>query len=252
VEVPGDAPWIHKNVPHGKVEMITHHSKVLGDVREVYVYTPPGYDANRGERYPVLYLFHGSNDVAAGWTWTGRAHVILDNLLAAGKAKPMLLVMPWAHAAPFGSAGSKNTELFERYLLEDVVPMVDATYRTAKGSANQALAGFSMGAGHSLYIGLRHPDSFGNLGLFSLSGMPRAFEETYKDALADAKGTNTKLKVFWIATGNEDPGIEGNRALRAALKKHGIRFTESEVQGGHFYPVFRREFAEFAPMLFQR
>jgi enterochelin esterase family protein len=252
VEVPGNAPWIYKDVPHGKVEMITQKSKVLGDVREVFVYTPPGYDSNRKQRYPVLYLFHGNNDVAAGWTWTGRAHVIMDNLLAEGKVKPMLLVMPWAHAAPYGAPGAQNTELFERYLLEDIVPLAEANYRTAKGSANRAIAGLSMGASHSLHIGLRHPDLFGNIGLFSMGGMPRDFEEVHKPALADAKGSNAKLKVFWIAIGKDDGGLERNRALRATLKKHGIRFTESEGEGGHFYPVFRRELAEFAPMLFQR
>lgn len=147
VEVPGDAPWIHKNVPHGKVEMVTHHSKVLGDVREVFVYTPPGYDAQRKEKYPVLYLFHGNNDVAAGWTWTGRAHVILDNLLAEGKAKPMLLVMPWAHAAPFGEAGQKNTELFERYLVEEVVPMVDSTVSDGEGGSEPGGGGLVDGCG---------------------------------------------------------------------------------------------------------
>ena len=164
----------------------------------------------------------------------------------------MLLVMPWAHAAPYGTAGLKNTELFERYLLEEVVPMVDSTYRTAKGSANRALAGLSLGASLSLNIGLRHLDLFGNIGLFSLAGFPRVFEETYKTLLADAKGANLKLKTFWIGIGKADEGLEGNRALRAALKKHGIQFTETELEGAHFYPVFRRELSEFAPMLFRR
>lgn len=250
VEIPGDAPWIAKEVPHGKVEMVTHHSKVLSGVREVFVYTPPGYEGKRSERYPVLYLFHGNNDVAAGWTWTGRAHIILDNLIAEGKAKPMILVMPWAHAAPFGAPG--NTELFDRYLVEEVVPLADAGYRTVKSPASRALAGLSMGAGISLYSGLRHLDRFGNIGLFSMGGMPRGFEETYRDALADPGATNAKLRVFWIAIGTEDEGLERNRALRATLRKHGIRFTESEGKGAHFYPVFRRELSEFAPMLFRR
>ena len=251
VEVPGNAPWIHRNVPHGKVEMLTQLSKTLGDVREVYVYTPPGYDANSRTRYPVLYLFHGNNDVAAGWTATGRAHVILDNLIAEGKAKPMLLVMPWGHAAPFGSAGQKNTELFEKYLLDDVVPLVESSYRTAKGSANRALAGLSMGASQSLHIGMRHPEQFGNLGLFSLAGFPRGFEENYRSTLSDAKSLNQKLKVLWIAIGTEDEGVAGNRMLRSLLKKNGVAFTESEGPGAHFYPVFRRELSEFAPMLFR-
>ena len=130
--------------------------------------------------------------------------------------------------------------------------MVDAQYRTAKGGSNRAVAGLSMGAGHSLHVGLRHLDLFGNIGLFSMGGVPRGFEETYQSALADVKGTNAKLKVFWIAIGKDDEGLERNRALRAALKKHGIQFTEAEGEGAHFYPVFRRELSEFAPMLFRR
>jgi enterochelin esterase-like enzyme len=252
VEVPGDALWIHKNVPHGKVEMHTHLSKTLGDVRELYVYTPPDYDANQPKKYPVLYLFHGNNDVAAGWTVTGRAHVILDNLIAEAKAEPMLIVMPWAHAAPYGSRGQTNTELFEQYLLEDVVPLVESKYRTANGGLNRALAGLSMGASLSLHIGLRHPELFGNIGLFSLTGLPGGFEQRYRSALSDAKSLNEKLKVFWIAIGTDDEGIEGNRALRSLLKKYGVQITESEGPGAHFYPVFRRELSEFAPKLFRQ
>lgn len=251
VEIPGDAPWIAKDVPHGKVEMITHHSRVLGDVREVFVYTPPGYEAAPSRRYPVLYLFHGNNDVAAGWTWTGRAHVILDNLIASGKAQPMILVMPWAHAAPFGAPGQENTEMFERYLVEEIVPLADTRYRTVKHRESRAIAGLSMGAGHSMHTGLRHLDLFANIGLFS-GGPSRAMEETHKAVLADAKATNAKLKTFWIAIGTEDEGLERNREMRAALRKHGIRFMEAEGPGGHFYPVFRRELSEFAPMLFRR
>lgn len=250
-EIPGDAPWIAKDVPHGTVEMVTHHSKVLGDVREVFVYTPPGYERNRNARYPVMYLMHGNNDVAAGWTWTGRAHIILDNLIAAGKAQPMILVMPWAHAAPFGAPGKKNTEMFERYLVEEVVPLAESRYRTVKDRQSRAIAGLSMGAGHSLHTGLRHLDLFANIGLFS-GGQSTGMEETHKAVLADSKATNAKLKTFWIAIGTDDEGLDRNRAMRAALRQHGIRFTESEGPGGHFYPVFRRELAEFAPMLFRR
>jgi enterochelin esterase family protein len=251
VEVPGAAPWLHRNVPHGRVEMITHHSTLLDSVREVYVYTPPGYYEKRSARYPVLYLFHGNNDVAAGWTWTGRAHVILDNLIAEGKAKPMLVVMPWAHAAPFEAPGRKNAELFEGYMVNEIVPLVDATYRTSRRPFDRALAGLSMGASLSLQIGLRHLDSFGNIGLFSLGGSVRGFEETYKAVVADPAATNAKLKVFWIAIGTGDEGLEQNRAFRAKLRKLGIRFTESEGSGAHFYPVFRRELSEFAPLLFR-
>lgn len=116
----------------------------------------------------------------------------------------------------------------------------------------RALAGLSMGASHSLHIGLRHPKLFGNLGIFSMGGLPRGFEETYKTAFENPKQFNATKNIFWIAIGTEDEGLARNRGLRAVLRKRGIQFTESEGAGGHFYPVFRRELTEFLPMLFRR
>src|SRR5262245_8121150 len=130
VEVPGDGTelWQPGAVPHGRVELVYVPSQALaGQTREVRVYTPPGYDRDSARRYPVLYLLHGSNDTAAGWTDVGRAHFILDNLIAQGKAVPMLIVMPWGHAAPFGGPQGDNTRLFERFLLDDALPAVEKT-----------------------------------------------------------------------------------------------------------------------------
>jgi enterochelin esterase family protein len=245
VEVPGDAPWLMKDVPHGRVEMLTHAARTLGGAkREVFVYTPPGYGKGAA-RYPALYLFHGSNDVAAGWTWTGHAHLILDNLIAAGKAKPMVIVMPWGHAAPFGAPG--NNEKFEKYLLEDVMPMVEGEYRL---TGERAVVGLSMGGGQALEIGLRHLDRFSAIGVFS-SGIPQRFEERFGDVLGDSKRVNGRLKLFWIGIGTEDGALARNRELRAVLEKRGVRFTGVETEGGHFYPVWRRYLTEVAPLLFR-
>ena len=153
-----------RDVPHGKVEINWEKSKAIhGETRAIWIYTPPGYEKN-SQRYPVLYLFHGSNDTAAGWTMAGDANFILDNLIAEKKAAPMIVVMPFGHATPFGvpaAAGSvSNDELFEEYVLKDVIPTVEAGYRVAPGRTNRAIAGLSMGGGQSLKIGVGHLDLF--------------------------------------------------------------------------------------------
>jgi enterochelin esterase-like enzyme len=254
VEVPGDEPWLYRDVPHGKVEINLHHSAVLGGVpRQVFVYTPPGYGSAATARYPVLYLFHGNNDVAAGWTFTGNANIILDNLIAEKKAIPMLVVMPWGHAVPFGAPReqqARNNDLFERYLIEEVLPLVESNYRTSAGGANRALAGLSMGGAQSLSIGLRHPDLFGNMGIFS-AGKPRDFETRFKAALDAPEDTNAKLKLFWIGVGKQDSILDNVRQLRAALEAHKIRHVAVESEGAHFYPVWRRYLTEFAALLFR-
>ena len=253
VEIPGTELWQLRDVPHGKVEMLTHRSKVLdGAERQVFVYTPPGYSKSKSA-YPVLYLFHGSNDVAAGWTWTGNAHLILDNLIADGKAVPMVIVMPWGHAVPFGSSRevqARNSELHERYVVEEVMPWIEGEYRLKTGAANRAVVGLSMGGGQALRIGLDHLDKFSHLGVFS-SGKPADMETRHAKALGDAKGTNARLKLFWIGIGTGDGALERARALHAALEKAGVQHEYVETGGGHFYPVWRRYLSIIAPRLFR-
>src|SRR5262245_60201385 len=156
VNVPGYPPelWEARDVPHGAVEVNWEKSKVIGDTRAYYVYTPPGYDPARSMRYPVLYLLHGNNDTAAGWTDVGKANFILDNLVAEKKALPMILVMPWGHAVPYGGPQSNNIATFERYLIGEVIPQVERKYRVARGREDRAIVGLSMGGGHALQIGL--------------------------------------------------------------------------------------------------
>ena len=178
VQVPGGMPWEFRDVPHGSLEVNVHKAATLdGAMRQVVVYTPPGYDKNRSERYPILYLLHGSNDLAVGWTMCGNANLILDNLQAEKKTVPMIVVMPWGHALPFGARPAQgqpsNNELFEQYLLKEVMPMVEAKYRVAPGRNNRAIMGLSMGGGQALQIALGHLDLFGALGVFG-SGVTRA------------------------------------------------------------------------------
>ncbi len=257
LDIPSDPPRLHEfqDVPHGTVRVHEYRSKALGRRRGLYVYTPPGFDRQAGARYPVLYLFHGSGDTEATWTVFGRAQCILDNLLAQQKARPMVIVMPDGHAAPpqppGGGVGgrSPNLDAFQRDLLEDVLPFVEANYRVRADAASRAIVGLSMGGGQSLTIGLTHPELFAWVGGFSAAVF--APETTLAKALADPQATNGKLRLLWFACGKDDRLIENNRRLAELLQKHGIRHEFHATAGNHSWPVWRRYLAEFVPLLFQ-
>jgi enterochelin esterase-like enzyme len=256
VEVPGQQPWDARDVPHGALHVHTHQARLLGGaLRQVVVYTPPGYDAGRGARYPVVYLLHGNNDLAVGWTMAGRAHLILDNFIADKKAVPMIVVMPWGHALPFGSkppAGQPtNNDLFQRYLLEDVVPLVEGRYRIASGRRSRAVVGLSMGGTQATQIVLTNPDRFGTLGIFG-AGMTRPdFEARYADALAALTTRKTRFDLVFVGAGKLDGVLPRARELSEALRAHGIPTTYQETEGGHTYPTWRELLAATAPLLFQ-
>ena len=256
LEIPGTprALWEVRDVPHGSVEVNWLKSKVLdGSTREVFVYLPPGYEKS-SVRYPVFYLFHGSGDVAASWVQAGKANLILDSLIADQKAVPMIVVMPLGHAVPFGSAPAiqaKNTPLFEQYLFQEIMPWVDAKYRTSSGRENRAIAGLSMGGGQSSNIGFAHLDTFSAIGVFSSSGGPE-FANRFKEQLSDPKGTNSRLKVLWIGIGKQDAGYERARQFCETLAKNQIRYTFRDTEGGHVWSVWRWALSEFTPLLFRR
>jgi enterochelin esterase family protein len=254
VLVPGGEEWEFRDVPHGVVNVIWHKSAVLeGAMRQVYVYTPPGYGKNTSLRYPVLYLLHGSQDVAAGWTLTGAANLILDNLIAEKRALPMLVVMTNGHAVPYGTPAEpgKNNELFEKYLLKEVAPLVEANYRVAPGRVNRAIAGLSMGGGQATQIGLGHLDLFAWVGVFS-SGQAQNFETRYKALLDDPKTTNERLKLLFIGVGKTDPGYARVKQFAETLKAHHIANVYWETEGAHVWPVWRRCLVETAVRLFQK
>jgi enterochelin esterase-like enzyme len=253
LEVPGTPAedWEFRDVPHGKVEINFHKASALGNARrEVWVYTPPGYDEDSSRRYPVLYLLHGSNDTPAGWTQVGRANFTMDNLLAEGKAREMILVTPFGHAQPFESRDGKNSELFENYLLKNVIPLIEAEYRVAGGRANRAIAGFSMGGGHAMRIGLNHLEMFSAIGLFS-PGVPRDLEKGFAAVLTNTEKANEALDLLWIACGREDFLFQAAENLSATLKQRGIEHEYHPTEGAHTFNVWRRYFREFAPRLFQ-
>jgi enterochelin esterase family protein len=252
VEVPGQSPelWEARDVPHGVVEVNWRKSAVTGDTRAYHVYTPPGYDPSRSQRYPVLYLLHGNNDTASGWTDVGKANFILDNLIAEKKAVPMLVVMPWGHALPYMGPQSNNTALVERYLVEAVIPQVEQKYRVARGRENRAIVGLSMGGGHALQIGLSHLDLFSAVGAFS-SAVPANFENRFKALLDDPTGANRKLKLLWIGCGRQDGAFERNQKLSELLTAHRIQNTWHPTEGLHNFALWRRYLVEVAPRLFR-
>ncbi len=259
VSGPASLPWEVNNVPHGTIHHHFYKSRVVGDERDYYVYTPPGYDPAAKNLYPVLYLLHGFSDDAGGWTAVGRAHVILDNLIAQGKAKPMLVVTPLGYGAPeivspvTASARDpklrqRNLDKFRDALLTEVIPEVEKVYRASKDRNSRAIAGLSMGGAESLYVGLNAMTRFAWIGAFSSGGLSEDFNATF--AALDSKA-NSQLHLLWIACGTEDRLIDGSRKFRDWLKSKEIRHTGIETPGAHTWMVWRRNLAAFAPLLFR-
>jgi enterochelin esterase-like enzyme len=252
VEVPGNPPVSSEfqNVPHGKVHVNWYHSETLGD-RRYYVYTPPDYDKNLSVRYPTLYLLHGSGDTEGEWIWIGRANLILDNLIAQGKSKPMVIVMPFGHTVSQSDPAlrRRNTEFFEADLLKNVIPSAEANYRLAAGARNRAIAGLSMGGSQALNIGLAHLETFGTIGVWSASG-GQDFESHFASQLAEPEATNRKLALFWIGIGEQDPGFAAAQKLSETLKARHIDHTFRTIPGAHTWIVWRQFLTEVAPQLF--
>jgi enterochelin esterase-like enzyme len=262
VHVPGppSLPWELNDVPHGEIHHHFYKSAVAADDRDYYVYTPPAYDPKAKKTYPTLYLLHGYSDDASGWTAVGHMNVILDNLIAQGKAKPMIVVMPlgygtmemirlgWGGAWGHTDVRDRNFGNFREALLTEVMPQVESEYRIKKDRNARAIAGLSMGGSESLLTGLNNLDKFAWVGAFSSGGIPDDFQKDFP--ALDAKA-NQQLHLLWIACGTEDRLITVNRSLREWLKTKGVKATEIETPGMHTWMVWRRNLAEFAPLLFQ-
>ena len=258
VEVPGPAghprPDEWRDVAHGTVSMHWYTSKATGARRRVHVYSPPGYSQETAKRYPVLYLLHGSGDNDSHWTLLGRANVIADNLLADGRAVPMLIVMPDGHVADRSrerEAGNWNRgrDLFEKDLLQSVLPLVETNYRVLADAPHRGIVGLSMGGGQSIGVGLGHLDQFAWVGAFSaaVSGADPVLAKLRSDPAA----ANQKLKLLWIGIGKDDFLRTRNQEFVKALEDLKIHHSYQETAGTHAWGVWRGYLAQFLPLLFR-
>jgi enterochelin esterase-like enzyme len=259
IEIPftGGTYYSLKNVPHGEMRMKRYYSPVTNSWRRFFVYTPPGYDGAPNEKYPVLYILHGGGEDERGWGQQGKTDLILDNLIAEGKAKPMLVVMVDGNVGGGGFAGFGEPVLrmFENELKNVVIPEVERHYRVQTGAANRALAGLSMGGLQTLHAGVKNTDMFSWLGVFSsgwFANQPAISDPQYAFMKANAAKINGNLKSFWIAMGGkEDIAHENCRVMMKKFDEMGIRYTYSEYPGGHTWPVWRNNLYNFAQVLFK-
>lgn len=260
VEVPrrDGAPMYYTmrdDVSHGVLHHHPHHSRVIGDNREYIVYTPPEYDPGRAEAYPVMYLLHGLSDDQNGWVAAGRANFILDNLIAAGEAVPMVIVMPLGYAPQTETVeGSPWTGWFlggipnySNYVTTELIPRVEAEYNVSDDPDDRAVVGLSMGGAQSLYLGLSHSDTFTWIGAFS-----SAIQGTGFAGLAtDAARLNRNLHLFWIGCGEDDGLLRANRTFIDVLDERGIKYTVNITPGAHEWKVWRSNLHALAPKLFR-
>ncbi len=285
VHVPGSEFSDTRNVPHGAVSAVTYYSTALGRFRRMHVYTPPGYEAGQG-KFPVFFLLHGAGDCDDSWSSVGRAGFILDNLIAAKKARPMIIVMPAGHtrqtgrgplpgaAQPAGSAAPPPDEFIQDFLT-DIMPYVEKNYRVLAGRENRAIAGLSMGGNQTLNIALPNLERFAYVGVFS-SGLLNVFarqtptgggppaanapaqitpagEAWLKQHQAKLDNASLKkgLKLFWVGIGKDDFPLSSSRSTVELLKQHGFTPVSRESEGGHTWINWRNYLSEFAPQLFQ-
>jgi enterochelin esterase family protein len=262
LEVPGDGPIFYslRPAPHGTVQQRWYASKTLDATRRAHIYTPPNYEKST-DRYPVLYLLHGAGNDDSAWTESGRANVILDNLIADGKLKPLIVVMPYGYAYPPTSplaagpdAMKRQRSGFERDLIADLIPFVQANYRSYTDRDHRAIAGLSLGGGQALGIGLSHVDIFSRVAGFSAAlgavTSPEAGGLDFRALVADPKKMNTQLKLLWVGCGTDDTLYNSNHEFSEMLMAGGIRHTFRSSEGAHTWLVWRRYLNEVAPLLF--
>ena len=255
-----------KDVPHGSVTATWYDSQKLGITRRLNVYTPAGYESSK-KRYPVLYLLHGMGGDEDEWKNFGRTCQILDNLIAAGKAEPMIVVMPNGHAGMEAAPGESDWGYYKPYHLSqgtmdgafesafmDIVSFIDKRYRTYTDKSHRAIAGLSMGGFHSFFIALNNPDKFDYVGLFSaavgVTNHPSPIYQNVDEKLA--KQFSNPPALFWMGIGNTDFLYKQNQELRAKLDKQGIKYTYLETDGGHVWKNWRIYLSEYAPLLFKK
>lgn len=260
--VPADGPSIYdlRPVPHGELHETWYASKSLEETRRVFIYTPPDYERS-SSRYPVLYLLHGAGSDESSWSESGRVNLILDNLMADGKLKPLLVVMPYGYAYPPGSPRAAGPDAmkrqragFERDLIQDVIPLVQANYRVYTDRNHRAIAGLSLGGAQALGTGLSHPELFSRVAGFSPAlgavTSPQAGGLDFGKLVADPKKVNSEYKLLWVGCGTDDTLFKSVQDFSKMLDAGGIRHTWQETDGAHTWLNWRRYLADVAPMLF--
>jgi enterochelin esterase-like enzyme len=259
IEIPfaGGSYYSIKDVPHGDVRIKRYFSKVTNTWRQLYIYTPPGYDSNINETYPVLYIQHGGGEDESGWATQGRTDLIIDNLVAENKAKPMLVVMADGNFGTGGIAGfgEQTLRMFENELKLVVIPFVEQNYRTKTNAGSRALAGLSMGGLQTLYAGIKNTQLFAYLGVFSsgwFANNTALSNPQYDFMKTNAATINSNLKSLWIAMGGkEDIAYNNCKIMLTKFDEMGIKYDYSEYPGGHTWPVWRNNLYNFAQLLFK-
>ena len=246
-----------KAVPHGEVRMKRYYSTVFNTWRRFYIYTPAGYDSDGSEKYPVLYLLHGGGEDERGWSTQGKTDLILDNLIAEKKAKPMLVVMMDGNTGGSGIAsfGERSLQTFENELKRIVIPFVEENYRADPEAKSRALAGLSMGGLQTLHAGIRNHQMFSYLGVFSsgwFANNRTLSDPQYAFMKDNASDINTNVKLLWVSMGGkEDIAYENCKTMLEKFDEMNIKYTYSEYPGGHTWPVWRNNLYMFAPLLFR-
>ena len=259
IEIPfaGGGYYAMRNVPHGDIRIKKYFSTVTNSWRQFYIYTPPGYDVNINVKYPVLYILHGGGEDERGWATQGKTDIILDNLIADKKAKPMLVVMMDGNVSSGGLAGfgEQSLKKFEDELKNAVIPFVEKNYRTETDGNDRALAGLSLGGLQTLYAGIRNTNMFSYLGVFSsgwFANQPALSDPQYAFMKENITTINNNLKTFWIAMGGkEDIAYNNCKIMLGKFDEIGVKYTYSEYPGGHTWPVWRNNLYNFAQVLFK-
>ena len=251
-----------QDVPHGEIRTVNYYSKVDESWRPLMVYTPAGYNESR-QAYPVVYIQHGGGEDHRGWMEQGRTAQIMDNLIAAGKAVPMIVVSSNSNVRSrnggFGGGYSwQGMQAFRSELIENVIPFVEKNYRVKKDRKNRAMCGLSMGGGQSFYIGLRDPEVFANVGVFStgmFGGIAGAskfdLEAEIPGMMTDTQTFNKQFDVFFMSCGEQDPRIDYTRNIVKKMRDGGVQVRFNSYPGDHEWQVWRKSFHEFAQYLFK-
>ena len=257
VNIPGDKPGLHEwqDVPHGKVEYCTYHSKTLGAPRPLLIYTPPGY-SSVDSSYPVFYLVSGTTDTEETWFKVGCVNLILDNLIAQGKATPMIVVMPYGNMmmgtpAPASLEAAEMYRRFSTELTQDIMPYVETNYRTKTDRENRAIAGFSRGGGQSLFSALNNLDKFAWIGSYSAFLTPEVVEANFADFIANPTTTNAKVKLLWLGVGKDDFLFESAQKFDSFLTDKKIVHESLVTEGGHTWMNARHYLVETLQQFFK-